>query len=171
MNRDYDSTSALPEEWRVELPTFEGPLDLLLHLVKVNEVELTDIPVALICDQFHGYLQLMEEMNLDALRRYAQLCGWTLARAHARSGDPAAIAGYVGSGDNLDRAIADLRKEQQASDVAIKRAERQLATLEKTTPMDLEAARRSQRHVKEDTEHYFKVSRPMSIRSANRSLS
>ena len=52
------------------MPTFEGPLDLLLHLVKINEVELTDIPVVLICDQFHDYLQLMEELNLDIAAEY-----------------------------------------------------------------------------------------------------
>jgi predicted alpha/beta hydrolase len=38
---------------------------------------------------------------------YAQLCGWTLARAHARSGDAVAIASYLGSGDAFDRALAD----------------------------------------------------------------
>jgi uncharacterized protein (DUF2252 family) len=38
---------------------------------------------------------------------YARACGWTLARAHARSGDPVAIAAYLGSGDSFDRAIAD----------------------------------------------------------------
>ncbi len=37
---------------------------------------------------------------------YARLCGWTLARAHARSGDPVAIASYLGSGDRFDRALA-----------------------------------------------------------------
>lgn len=56
---------SLPESWRVQLPIFEGPLDLLLHLIRVNEVEITDIPVAKICDQFHEYLALMEELNLD----------------------------------------------------------------------------------------------------------
>ena len=55
----------LPSSWRVELPEFEGPLDLLLHLIRVNEVEITDIPVALICHQFHEYLELMEELDLD----------------------------------------------------------------------------------------------------------
>lgn len=40
----------LPDSWRVQLPVFEGPLDLLLHLIRVNEVEITDIPVATICD-------------------------------------------------------------------------------------------------------------------------
>ena len=41
------------------------------------------------------------------MRRYAQLCGWTLARSHARSGDSQAIAGYLGSKTVFDRAIAD----------------------------------------------------------------
>lgn len=60
----------LPESWRVRLPAFEGPLDLLLQLIKVNEVEITDIPVATICDQFHDYLHLMEELNLDVAGEY-----------------------------------------------------------------------------------------------------
>lgn len=60
----------LPESWRVELPEFAGPLDLLLHLVRINEVEITDIPVAQICDQFHEYLRLMEELNLDIAAEY-----------------------------------------------------------------------------------------------------
>jgi uncharacterized protein (DUF2252 family) len=45
----------------------------------------------------------MEPAGLEA---YARLCAWTLARAHARSGDPAAIAGYAGRGETLDRALA-----------------------------------------------------------------
>ena len=62
--------SILPESWRVHLPIFDGPLDLLLHLIKVNRVEITDIPVATICDQFHEYLRLMEEMDLDIAGEY-----------------------------------------------------------------------------------------------------
>jgi uncharacterized protein (DUF2252 family) len=49
---------------------------------------------------------VVEAMNPSALSAYAGLCGWTLARAHARSGDAAAIAGYLGSGDGFDRAMA-----------------------------------------------------------------
>ncbi|HXT50135.1 MAG TPA: segregation/condensation protein A, partial [Thermoanaerobaculia bacterium] len=56
-------SGTLPESWRVCLPVFEGPLDLLLHLVRVNQVEIADIPVARICDQFHEYLALMEELD------------------------------------------------------------------------------------------------------------
>lgn len=65
-----EATGLLPESWRVHLPVFEGPLDLLLHLIKMNKVEITDIPVATICDQFHAYMQLMEELNLDVAGDY-----------------------------------------------------------------------------------------------------
>ena len=49
---------------------------------------------------------VIETMQPSTMAVYARLCGWTLARAHARSGDPAAIAGYLGSGDAFDRALA-----------------------------------------------------------------
>jgi hypothetical protein len=41
---------------------------------------------------------------------YAGTCGWTLARAHARSGDPIAIAEYLGTSDEFDRSITDFSK-------------------------------------------------------------
>lgn len=63
-------TRLLPESWRVQLPEFEGPLDLLLNLIKLNEVDITDIPVATVCDQFHEYLRLMEELDLDVAGEY-----------------------------------------------------------------------------------------------------
>ncbi len=49
---------------------------------------------------------IVETMNPSAMSVYARTCGWTLARAHARSGDAAAIASYLGSGDSFDRAMA-----------------------------------------------------------------
>ncbi len=63
-------TGLLPASWRVQLPTFEGPLDLLLHLVRISEIEITDIPVARICDQFQEYLALMDELDLDIAADY-----------------------------------------------------------------------------------------------------
>jgi hypothetical protein len=49
----------------------------------------------------------VESMALLALGFYARTCGWTLARAHARSGDPIAIAEYLGESDQFDRSIND----------------------------------------------------------------
>jgi uncharacterized protein (DUF2252 family) len=51
------------------------------------------------------YSAPIEQMLLPGLVSYAQLCGWTLARAHARSGDRFAIAGYLGKSDKFDRAL------------------------------------------------------------------
>ncbi len=53
------------EAYPVHLDTFEGPLDLLLHLIKRNEVSIYDIPIVLITKQYLDYLDLMQELNLD----------------------------------------------------------------------------------------------------------
>jgi uncharacterized protein (DUF2252 family) len=49
----------------------------------------------------------VERLSPRGLERYARMCGWTLARAHARSGDRIAIAAYLGAGDAFDTAIAE----------------------------------------------------------------
>jgi predicted alpha/beta hydrolase len=48
-----------------------------------------------------------EAMKTEGLTAYGRLCAWTLARAHARSGDAVAIAAYLGSSDKFDRSITD----------------------------------------------------------------
>jgi segregation and condensation protein A len=50
---------------RYHLPVFEGPLDLLLYLIQKSELEITDIPIALICRQYEEHLQQMRELDLD----------------------------------------------------------------------------------------------------------
>jgi uncharacterized protein (DUF2252 family) len=52
----------------------------------------------------------IEQMVPKAMAAYGKLCGWTLARAHARSGDRIAIAAYLGTGDSFDRATVDFSK-------------------------------------------------------------
>ena len=49
----------------VQLEIFEGPLDLLLHLIKKNEVSITDIPIATITEQYLSTLELIQSLNLD----------------------------------------------------------------------------------------------------------
>ena len=63
----------------------------------------------------------IEFMDVDTMRDYAKVCAWTLARAHARSGEPAAIAAYAGGGDKLDLALAEFAEryaDQNARDHA-----------------------------------------------------
>jgi hypothetical protein len=47
----------------------------------------------------------VDQMSADVLGIYAQICGWTLARAHARSGDAVALGAYLGASDRFDRAL------------------------------------------------------------------
>ena len=64
----------------------------------------------------HFYVRQLRDMKIKPLvevftpgvmTQYAEFCGWTLARAHARSGSPAQISGYLGKSDTFDEAIAD----------------------------------------------------------------
>jgi uncharacterized protein (DUF2252 family) len=63
----------------------------------------------------------IEAMSGSDLFHYGRLCGWVLARAHARSGDAVAISGYLGSSDRFDRAVASFAEayaEQSEADYA-----------------------------------------------------
>src|SRR6266545_3251373 len=54
-----------PDAYQVKLDAFEGPLDLLLHLIRTSELNIYDIPIALITEQYLGYITLMQDLNLD----------------------------------------------------------------------------------------------------------
>src|ERR1039457_7131630 len=53
------------EGYSVHLDAFDGPLDLLLHLIKKNEVDVCDIPIAVITRQYLDYIKLMKDLNLE----------------------------------------------------------------------------------------------------------
>jgi len=53
------------ENYNVKLEIFEGPLDLLLHLIRKNEVDIFDIPISLITDQYIGYIDMMKAFNIN----------------------------------------------------------------------------------------------------------
>ena len=54
----------------LELPNFEGPLDLLLHLIKVQKIDIYDIPIAQITSQYLAYLHEMQSLNLKIAGEY-----------------------------------------------------------------------------------------------------
>lgn len=57
----------------VAIPAFAGPLDLLLHLIRINEVSITDIPIAEITEQYTAYLDAMRELDLDVASEYVAM--------------------------------------------------------------------------------------------------
>ena len=62
---DHTDFESSPDAYQVKLDTFEGPLDLLLHLIRKNEVNIYDIPISLITEQYLGFIEMMQELNLD----------------------------------------------------------------------------------------------------------
>lgn len=59
--------------YEVKLDIFEGPLDLLLYLIKKNEINIYDIPIAFITEQYLGHLEIMKSLNLDLAGEYLLL--------------------------------------------------------------------------------------------------
>jgi len=64
---DFESS---PEAYSVKLDSFEGPLDLLIHLIRTNEVNIYDIPIAHITQQYLEYVEMMQELNLDTVGEF-----------------------------------------------------------------------------------------------------
>jgi segregation and condensation protein A len=69
--------------YRVRLPIFEGPLDLLLYLVKKNEYDIFDIPIAEITRQYMDHIEIMKVLNLDIAGEYLVMAA-TLAHIKSR---------------------------------------------------------------------------------------
>jgi segregation and condensation protein A len=65
-----DSYSEARSDYTFRLEGFEGPLDLLLHLIQKNELDIFNIPISLITEQYLEYLQLMKVLNLDVAGEY-----------------------------------------------------------------------------------------------------
>src|SRR3972149_1478474 len=62
-----DSIDSSTSSYKIELPFYEGPMDLLLHLIKKNEIDIYDIPIALVTEQYLEYIEMLKVLNLDTI--------------------------------------------------------------------------------------------------------
>jgi segregation and condensation protein A len=69
--------------FRIQLGTFEGPLDLLLHLIKKHELNILDLPIAFVTERYLDYLQMMQELDLDVASEYLLMAA-TLAHIKSK---------------------------------------------------------------------------------------
>jgi len=84
------------DEIRIKLQSFEGPLDLLVHLIKKHKVDVYDIPITLVTRQYLDYLDLMQELNLDVASEFLVMAAtlihiksrMLLPRPETAAGDP-----------------------------------------------------------------------------------
>jgi segregation and condensation protein A len=89
------------------LDQFEGPLDLLLHLIRTSEISITDVPIVQICRQYDDYLSLMREMDLEVAGEYLVMAA-TLAHIKSRMLLPAPPAAV---GEAIEDPRADLVRQ------------------------------------------------------------
>jgi len=88
--------------FRVELSTFRGPLDLLLYLVRKQEVDVTELPIAVVTEQFFEHLSVLEELDVDDVGDFIEMAS-TLLEIKSRLVLP--------SGDEATEELEDLRGE------------------------------------------------------------
>jgi segregation and condensation protein A len=78
-----EAPDALDPNFRIELPNFEGPVDLLLHLIRKHELDILDLPISFITDKYLEYLGLMQNLNLDIASEYLVMAA-TLAHIKSK---------------------------------------------------------------------------------------
>lgn len=74
---------AMDGGYSVSLPAFEGPLDLLLHLIQEHEIDIRDIPIAFVAQKYREYLTLMSEIDIDVASEYLVMAA-TLAHIKSK---------------------------------------------------------------------------------------
>ena len=94
---------------KIKLQSFEGPLDLLVHLIKKNKVDVYDIPIALVTRQYLDYLNLMQELNLDVASEFLVMAA-TLIHIKSRMLLP-----------RPETAAGDLEEEEDPRDLLVRR--------------------------------------------------
>lgn len=116
-----------PAGYNVELDVFEGPLDLLLHLVKKHELEILDIPISFVTTKYLEYLDLMQSMNLDVAGEYLLMAA-TLAYIKSRellpstetvadADDPEAEVDEMDPRQELIRRLLEYQKYKEAAEI------------------------------------------------------
>ena len=80
------------DQLHVTLPAFEGPLDLLLHLVQKHELDILDLPIAFVTERYLAYLDMMKQLDLDVASEYLVMAA-TLAHIKSKMLLPAPPAG------------------------------------------------------------------------------
>jgi segregation and condensation protein A len=127
--------STLPEDApRIQLPQFEGPLDLLLYLIRKDKLEINDIPIAPITRQYMDYLQLMQQLNLDVAGEFMVMAA-TLIHIKSRMLVPANPAEAQGDEEQyedpraeLARKLLEFQRYKEAALVLHQQAELRAAT-------------------------------------------
>ncbi len=143
-----DSSSVGNAPYTVRLEMFEGPLDLLLHLIHKNELDITNIPIALITEQYLEYLKLMKVLNLDMAGDYLLMAS-TLLYIKSKMLLPASSEEGEEEGEDpraeLVRRLLEYQKYKEAAAELEKRPMLDRDVFLRSTPMEVEDAGEEER--------------------------
>jgi segregation and condensation protein A len=121
-------------DYRVELDTFRGPLDLLLFLVKRNEVDLSDIPMARIVEQFLEYLEAIKVIDVEGAGEFLVMAA-TLMEIKSKMMLPRSAEEQAAEEDprlELVKQLIEYKKYKEAAVLLEEQARRQMARLPRT---------------------------------------
>lgn len=123
-------------EYKVELDTYRGPLDLLLYLVKRNEVDIRDIPIALITEQYLAYLDVLKVVDVEQTADFLVMAG-TLIEIKSRSLLPRSDSNAEEEEDprhSLVQQLLEYKRFRELAELLEKRAEHQGLRVPRTGP-------------------------------------
>ncbi|HNJ42244.1 MAG TPA: segregation/condensation protein A [Acidobacteriota bacterium] len=133
-NSEYD--------YKIKLATFEGPLDLLLYLIKRDEVDIYDIPIARIAKEYLTYIQALQELDIDLAGEFLVMAA-TLIHIKSQMLLPKAPASTIEAGDEpedprseLVRRLLEHQKYKTAAHMLWSRAEVEQAVFTRPIPED-----------------------------------
>ena len=129
-----DVESTLPQDApRITLPVFEGPLDLLLYLIRRDQIDIHDIPIAPITRQYMEYLDLMKELNLDVAGEFMVMAA-TLIHIKSKILVPVAPTEAAGDEEGVDpreelvRRLLEFQRYKEAAGLLHQQAQIRAAT-------------------------------------------
>jgi segregation and condensation protein A len=138
-----ESSPSGDSPYTVRLEVFEGPLDLLLHLIQKNELDIANIPIALITEQYLEYLKLMKVLNLDVAGEYLLMAS-TLLYIKSRTLLPVSPDEEEGEGEDpraeLVRKLLEYQKYKEAASELEKRPMLDRDVFIRSTSMETEDA-------------------------------
>jgi segregation and condensation protein A len=120
---------ALDPNFQLKLPSFEGPLDLLLHLIQKHQLDILDLPIAFVVERYLEYLGVMERLDLDVASEYLVMAA-TLAHIKSKMllpPDPSQADEEAEPGEEIDpraeliRRLLEYQKYKSAAEQLLSR--------------------------------------------------
>ncbi|MCS6978093.1 MAG: segregation/condensation protein A [Gemmatales bacterium] len=124
-------------DYKVELDIYRGPLDLLLYLVKRNEVDIRDIPIALITEQYLAYLEVLKEVDVEQAAEFLVMAG-TLIEIKSRSLLPRSDENTDEEDDprhSLVQQLLEYKRFKELAEALERRAESQGLRMPRSAPV------------------------------------